>query len=364
MQYRTLGKTGLQVSVIGFGGIKLPEVSTDTAAEALNTALDLGINFIDTARSYRDSEAKIGHAVAHRRHEYILATKSYERSSDGVRRELETSLSLLRTSWIDLYQLHSVSSEGEWQRVMAPGGALSGARKAREEGLIRHIGLSVHRDLHTMRKAITCDEFETIMLCYNAVDSENVGPGILPLARESGKGVIIMKALSGGIMVSPGFEEGKRAGEEDPLVALALRFVAANPNVDVVVTGMRNAAEVRQNARIGAAPLALSKTEEATLMRMLGELRATYRYGQMCLQCGYCQPCPQGVQIPQIFRAWRIRESYPAELKGMADEIIRNLEGSPARCEGCGECLKKCPASLDIPRLLKEAAAALQLPFA
>jgi len=360
MKKRTLGRTGLEVSQSGFGAIKLPEEDEETCAEALNAALDLGINFIDTARNYKDSEAKIGRAVSHRRAEFYLATKSYARTRSDLRRELETSLAELRTDYLDLYQLHSVSNEDAWRQVTAPDGALAEVRRAQDEGLVRHVGITIHRHLGVMEKAVRSGEFETVMLCYSVLDTEHVGPDILPLVQESGLGLIVMKSLSGGMLVSQGFEEGRRAGEEDPLVTACLRYVLSHPAVSCVIPGMRNVHEVRQNVRVGETFVPMTPEEKADLIRRIGEKRGAFRYGQVCLQCGYCQPCPQGINIPAVFRAQMVVESYPDDLKALGYDTYDALAVKPDACEACGECVAKCPAGLDIPERLKEAVRLLE----
>lgn len=357
-----LGRTGLTVGRIGFGAIKLPLVDEDTAAEALHAALDSGITFVDTARNYRDSEAKIGRALAGRRAEFVLATKSSARDASGLRRDLETSLRELRTDRIDLYQLHSVSDGEEWRQVMGRGGALEAVRRAQSEGLVRHVGITIHRDHQVMRAAIASGEFETMMLCYSPIDTEGVGPEILPKVAASGMGLIVMKALSGGMLVSEGFEEGRRPAPdaEDPLVSGALRFVLSHPAVHVVIPGMRNVHEVRQNARLGEGIRPLSESERADLLRAIGRKRKAFRYGQVCLQCGYCQPCPQGVPIPHVLRSHMIVQSYPEPLRAAGIEAYRRLEVGPEACIECGRCVERCPAGLEIPVLLKQAKEALE----
>ncbi len=362
MHRRKLGRTGLSVSQVGFGAIKLPQVSQEQAAEALNTALDLGINFIDTARNYKDSEQKIGRAVGHRREEFYIATKSSARDAAGLRRDLETSLSELGMERVDLYQLHTVSSREHWRQVTSGDGALAAALQARDEGLFTHLGITVHRDLDIMRDAITCGEFETIMVCYSPIDTEGVGPDILPLAGDHDVGVIVMKALSGGMLVSEGFEEGRRPADEDPLVTAVLRYVLSNECVSCVIPGMRNAGEVRQNARVGAGFQEMDDKERADLVGAIAAKGRTYRYGQQCLQCGYCQPCPQGIDIPAVFRAQMTVKSYPEHLQRQGYDLFESLEVDPEECMECGQCAEKCPAGISVPEQLQDAAAALRTP--
>ena len=362
MRKRKLGRTGLEVSQIGFGAIKLREgeVTDEQATEALNTALDLGINFVDTHRGYGDSETKIGRAIAHRRDEFYLATKTHSRDASSLRKDLETSLTELRTERIDLYQFHSVSGEQRFRDVMAPGCALAEARKAQSEGLIDYVGISIHRDLDVMRQAIECGEFDTIMLTHSPLDTEHVGPEILPLAAEKGIGLIIMKALGGGLLVSEGFEEGRRAGREDPLVTRCLRFVLGAQGVSCVIPGMRNADEVRQNVRVGEEFKPLSDDEFRELIQTIGRKRMPFRYDQMCLQCGYCQPCPQGVNVPEIFRAHMMVVSYPDDQKEKGRRLYDSLDVKVDDCVECRTCVEKCPAGLDVPERLKDARRAIE----
>jgi len=350
-----LGPTGMEVAALGFGAIKLHKISPEEATRALNRALDLGINFIDSARGYRDSERKIGVALKRRRDEFILATKSHAGTAAQLRTDLETSLRELQTDYVDLYQLHSVDHDAKWQQVMAPGGAFEAARQAQQQGLVRHVGITMHRAVHEMEQAIICGEFETIMLACNPLDPEGVAGRIMPLARERGMGVIAMKPLSGGMLTMPA--ELKPAGERDPIVAGCLRFILSNPAVSVVIPGVESAAQVEENvATIEESPR-LSDQERRDLITTLGRLGKSYRYGQTCLRCGYCQPCPQGIEIPEVFRALHVAREYPQNLRRLGRELYESLEVRASVCAECGECLPKCPAALPIPERLAEAVA-------
>ncbi len=355
MERRRLGKTGLEVAALGFGAIKLPKISAQDAARALNRALDLGVNFVDTSRTYDDSECKIGCALKHRRGEYILATKSHARDAAGLRQDLETSLRELQTDYVDLFQLHSVSNAAIWQQVMAPGGALEEARRAQEQGLVGHVGLSAHRALPEMEQAINSGRFETIMVAYSPLDSEGVGPRVLPLAGARGMGVIAMKPLAGGHLTAP--DEMKAAGGRDPVVAGCLRFVLSHPAVALAIPGMESAAQVEENVATVEESTRLSDRERDELFAALGRLKKSYRYGQICLRCGYCVPCPQGIAIPEVFRALQMTRAYGPDLKYLGRELYESLEVRASACVACEECVPKCPAGLIIPERLKEAVA-------
>ncbi len=362
MRHRTLGKTGLHVSVVGFGGIKLPDVSEEQACAVLHRALDLGINFIDTARAYGDSEHKIGLVLRERRGECAIATKTVARDADGAMRDLEISLRELQTERLDLWQLHNVMDRGLWEQVTRPDGALAAAKRARAEGLVGHIGISIHRSLYVMREAIQSGEFETILLLYNPLDEEGVAAnGILELAHGQGLGVIIMKALSGGALALPLDDEERDekyrvSGGQwfDPTVRGSLCYVLSHPAVDVVIPGMRFVREVEENVPVGDSQ-ALTDAERDELIQAIGRLRGAYKYEQDCLRCGYClSVCPQGIQIPQVFHAAYAYRHYPEETRNIGFEIYRSLEVSPEECIECEACVEECPAGIPIPQRLKD----------
>ncbi len=353
MQKRPLGRTGIDVGIVGFGAIKLHGIDEQDASSCLNAALDGGVNYIDTARNYRDSEEKIGKAVGHRRDEYFVATKSSARDGKTLTEQLDTSLRNLRTDRIDIFQLHTVSTREAWEQVRAPGGAYEAAVKAREQGKVLHVGVTIHRELQVMREAIASGLFETIMLCYNPLDSENVGAEILPMARAAGMGTIIMKPLSGGQLCAPLEHRRAGLGGPDAIVAGALRFVLQNPNVDCAIPGMQQVREVEENIALAESFAPLSAEEHDELVRLIGQFAGDYRYGQQCLRCGYCQPCPQGVEVPEVLRAGDMLRGYADELKHLALEAWEAIKIGPDACVECENCLDKCPAGINIPDQLK-----------
>ena len=327
MQYRKLGKTGLQVSEIGFGGIPLQRVSPAEAAEVVREALALGINFFDSARGYTDSEAKIGQALqGYPRSEVILASKSGVLGKEEMLRDIEISLRNFGTDYLDLYQLHNLRDPENVARIFAPGGALEGLRQARQEGKIRFIGITGHLPallLDLLKK----EDFDTVQFPFNTVEQDAL-PELLPYALKHDIGTIVMTPLAGGALGRP---------------AAALKYILRH-DLSSAIPGMKSVAEVRENAAASGA--VLGRSEEDELHREKEQLGASF-----CRRCDYCQPCPQGIDIPSLMTLQRYSERY--ELHEWALKRYRLQQAGPGDCLECGECEEKCPYNLPIRELLK-----------
>ncbi len=335
MRYRQLGKTGLWVSAIGFGGIPIQRVDNNTAIQLVNRALNLGINFFDTARGYTDSEAKLGLVLRERQQEAIIATKSMARSREEMARDIEKSLQALGTEYIDLYQVHNVEHPSVLERVLNPGGAVDALLDAKKSGVIKHIGITSHiKEL--FKDALKTGVFETIQLPFNPLESDGI-PEILDLAAAHGAGVIIMKPLAGGAI--------KHA-------ALALQYILEYP-VSTVIPGMDSLQQVEENASVGSRSENLTPAERDKLDREIQEQGATF-----CRRCGYCQPCPQGIDIPLVFLLDGYYTRYG--LTAWAKERYRGMKVQPDACTECKECEDKCPYNLPINQMLVEARARLE----
>ncbi|MFQ5924555.1 MAG: aldo/keto reductase [Dehalococcoidia bacterium] len=237
---RRLGRTDLMVTELGFGAMNIPDVRE--GEETLGKALELGINFIDTARIYRGSEYLIGKVIEGRRRDsFIIATKTPRRSRDGALNDLDKSLKTLGIGKIDLYQLHDVSPV-DWNQVMGKEGAVEGLKEAREQGLIDHIGLTSHT-LEVLEKALDSGEFETVLLKYSPFERET--RRIISRAKERDVGVIVMKPLGGLGMPAT------LRGYETPLdPETLLRYVLSNPSISVVIPGARFPWEVEENVAL------------------------------------------------------------------------------------------------------------------
>jgi uncharacterized protein len=198
MRYYRLGKTGIEVSEVGFGGIPIIRLSTDEAVRVLRRAYDRGITLYDTANMYLDSEEKIGRAFAGLRHQVVLATKTIKRDRVGAEADIEQSLRSLRTDYLDLFQFHQVSQEADYQTLTGPNGALEAVNRAREAGKIKHIGVSSHR-LEMAATLIKTGLFSTIQFPFNFIEEAAQGE-LHPVARQLDVGILAMKPFGGGAL--------------------------------------------------------------------------------------------------------------------------------------------------------------------
>jgi aryl-alcohol dehydrogenase-like predicted oxidoreductase len=248
LRRRRLGATDLMVAELGLGAMDTPTVAE--GEETLHLALDLGIDFIDTARLYQGSEYLIGQVVRARGGDrgVSLASKTISRDRDGAQYEVDRSLGVLGVDRIEMYQLHDVSSLQAWDAVMREGGALEGLQIARARGLISHIGMSSHSP-KVLEKAITCGEFETVMLEYSAFYRE--AEPLMALARARDVGIIVMRPLGGSGRTSSIRTQMKAAGQDVYLTpSMLLRYVLSNPDVSVAIPGVRYPDRVRENVAL------------------------------------------------------------------------------------------------------------------
>lgn len=332
MEKRILGKTNFELSSVGVGGIPLQRVDKDTAVAILREALNQGMNFIDTARGYRESEVLIGHALSILgRDLFFLATKSMVRTYEDMIEEVKISLKILNTDYIDLYQLHNVRTLEDYKVVMGENGALKALKELKEKGIIGQIGISSH-GLDVLDAAIDSKEYATIQFPYNAIERQ--GEPLFEKAKKNNIGVIIMKPLAGGALSK---------GE------LAVRYILENPNISVVIPGMDSVEQVIQNARPAIDRRSLTDEEREILHEEAKSLGT-----QFCRRCGYCAPCTIGIDIPNNF----VFDSYFTRynLQDWAITRFKDMNPKAKDCIECGECEKRCPYNLPIIEMLKEVA--------
>ena len=347
MERRILGRTGWSVSAISFGAIKLPRISLKECEILLNRALDSGINYIDTADCYGDSEEKIGHLLQKRRQEFYLSTKVDERDGPGVRAKLDRCLKRLRTEWIDLLFFHDVRG-GEYERIFAAGG-LEELQKARKKGEIKHLGISIHSNLAMMRQAVESGVFSVLMAAYSALDEDRLTADLLPLAASKGVGLVAMKPLAGGRLgdlPSGGWNQPLFHGESP--AQIALRYVLSNPHIACAIPGMMTLQELQEDLHVAQKPRKLSAQEIKEFMALAADAGKGF-----CRNCGYCLPCPEGIPIPDVFRYESYYRRYG--LKDWAKEQYGVLTSNGQACSDCQTCIEKCPYGVPIPSGLKQA---------
>lgn len=345
MRKRILGKTGWKISVVGFGAIKLPNLSQKECDSLLNRAIDLGINFVDTADCYGDSEEKIGRALDRRRNEFYLSTKVDERDGFGVMKKLERCLQRLKTDWIDLVLFHDVRGS-DYEKIFEKGG-LEALEKAKEQGKVFQIGISIHQSISMMKKAVDSGIFSTLMVAYSAIDEDRLTVDLIPFAHKKRMGVIAMKPLAGGKLAEPlrGWNQQYFRGESP--AQISLRYILTNPHVTCAIPGMTNLKELEENVKVGEDLRNLTSEEIGVFMNWVGEVGKGF-----CRNCGYCLPCPEGIPIPDIFRFESYYERYG--MKRWAVEQYRLLPVKAEACSSCEECLERCPYGVSIPEHLKE----------
>ena len=323
-----LAGTDLEISEIGLGGIPIMSLSKSEAVAVVKHCFDMGITFFDTANMYQTSEDKIGTALKDVRDEVVIATKTASRDAKEAAAHLDLSLQQLKTDWIDLYQLHNVSNQDSLQQVLAPGGAYEAARKARDAGKIRHIGISSH-SIPTALEALKTGLFQTLQFPFNFIENDPADE-LFPFARRHNIGIIGMKPLGGGLL--------ERAD-------LCFGFLQQHSHV-VPIPGVRAKQEADEIIGLYTNPKPLVEADlkdMASIRSVLGE--------KFCHRCEYCMPCEQGVQINSVL-------IFKAAAKRLKPEAVTAWLGSAMetveQCIECGECEDKCPYNLPIADLLKE----------
>jgi predicted aldo/keto reductase-like oxidoreductase len=337
MLYRKLGRTKLMVSCIGFGGLPLAGLDEEGADSVLHTALDCGINFIDTARGYRASESLIGQAISGRRKEYYIATKTKARDENSIMQELEKSLENLKTDTLDLYQVHYVNTLDELKHVLARHGALSVLQKLRREGVIRFIGITAH-DARVLLDAAQTGMFDSVQGAFSYVERTRQMLDLIRYCEESSIGFIVQKPLAGGAIEKAG------AG---------LKWILRHP-VSTVIPGMISMKQVLENTGVADGDLTLTADEREELDAIAGRLDNYF-----CRRCYYCHPvCPENIRIGVILEFYG-KAQYPENLA-----LLRQWYGgfsiNAHNCTECGLCLQECPYGLPIIDMLKASHALLR----
>ncbi len=327
MKQVKFGKSGLKISELGFGGIPIIRLDIHTAVKILRRAYDSGITFYDTANAYRDSEEKIGRAFDGLRDKIVIATKTIMRDGKNATNHLENSLRMLRTDYIDLYQLHQIAQEKDWNAVTAPGGALESVVKAKQEGKVRFIGVTSHNLSMAVRLAKT-GLFSSIQIPFNFIE-DAAKHELFQIAADLGMGMLVMKPFAGGMIDN---------------AEVAFKFLRQFPEV-LPIPGFDSESAVDQVVSFYEKPNIVSEEDLRIMERYRKELGK-----QFCRRCEYCQPCPQGVMITPAM-GYKIVVSRMSPK--VAVEFCRPAMESVKLCTECGECLERCPYELPIQEMLK-----------
>lgn len=326
MRRMRLGKTNLMVGATGFGALPVQRVSFAEAEALLRRALDGGIDYFDTARMYTDSEEKIGRAFSGLRDKVFLATKTHGKTGTEVKDHLETSLKLLRTDYIDVYQCHNPSFLPE------PGGedgVYDALLRAREEGKIRHIGITSH-SMALANRAIASGLYETLQFPFSCLSTgEDIA--LVRRAQAADMGFVAMKALSGGLI-------------SDARAAFA--FIDDIGGV-LPIWGIQRQWELEMFLRMSELPPGMDEQARAAIAALKKELS-----GEFCRGCGYCLPCPAGINIPVAARMGFFLKRAP--VADYTSGEMREMMGRAADCTRCGLCETRCPYHLQPYRLVEK----------
>ena len=322
----TLGKTGITVEKNAFGALPIQRISREEAVKLLRKAYDHGVTFYDTARFYTDSEEKVGEAFEGMREKVYIATKTGASDAEGFWKDLGTSLGNLRTDYVDLYQFHNPAF------CPKPGdgsGLYEAMLEAKEKGMVRHIGITNHR-LNVAEEAIQSGLYETLQFPFSYLATEKE-LGLVEKCARADMGFIAMKALAGGLITNS---------------AAAYAYLAQYENV-LPIWGVQRERELDEFLSYIDNPPVLNEELSAVIAGDREEL-----LGDFCRGCGYCMPCPAGIEINTCARMSLLIRRSPsaAQLTPGAQAMMKKIEN----CLHCGRCKAKCPYGLDTPGLLEK----------
>ncbi len=325
MQKTRLGRTGLMVTRSSFGALPIQRISFDEAKKILLKAYKGGINFYDTARMYTDSEEKLGYAFSDIRKDIIIATKSVATDRKTLLEHLETSLKNMKTDYVDILQLHN---PGVLPDPEDPESSYAGMIEAKKKGMVRFIGITNHR-IKTAIQAVESDLYDTMQFPLNSISSD-IDLELIEICKKKDVGLIAMKAMSGGLITNS---------------ASTFAFLRQFDNV-VPIWGIQREAELDEFLQLEKNPPELTDELWEVIKRDRTELA-----GNFCRACGYCMPCPVGIEIPTQARISLLMRRAPYQ-PFLSHEFKEKME-LINKCIECGQCKNHCPYSIDTPNLLK-----------
>ena len=345
---KMLGNTGFRTKIIGLGAMiyAYKKISVPESDKLLNAMLDMGINYYETARVYKNSEEMLGRVLPKRRDEIFISSKTIKKSKKGALQDIEVSLANLKTDYIDMYMLHDISSLMEYEKAMGKDGALEGIKQAQKEGKIRFIGLTGH-SVQAHRAAIATGEFEVLLMPYNIVAREN--ERVMNLAAEKNIAVMIMKPMAFGGLLKCNADDSAQIQEKFSPEE-CLRFVLSHPGVTLAIPGMNTIDILKENLAIAASFKPLTEGEQNALIAKAERLAGGI--------CGLCRDkpcdkaCPQDVPVSFLVsnRQYANRFVYDTRRQG---DLYAVMQRSYFDCDNCGECEKVCPKNLETGKEVK-----------
>jgi len=373
MQYRTLGKTGKEVSILGFGTMRLPtstnrqqDVIEKESVELIRRAIESGVNYFDTAYPYHGgrSEGVLGKALSSGYRDKVYIADKFPvwllRQKSNFQRLFTEQLKRLKTDRIDFYLMHALNSR-YWDKVKETG-IMEELEKAKDEGLIGHIGFSFHDEADVFKKII--DEYPQWEFCqiqYNYIDVENqAGTWGLEYAASKNLGIVIMEPLRGGQLTAEPPEAIRNiwdtVSDGRSLADRALRFIWDIDTVSVILSGMNSRNQLEENLRLASSVKVNQLTPKDK--SVYADVRRKYQELQPipCTACNYCMPCPSGVHIPEILRLYNERVMYnSSEESQRAYNYVMQSKNRADKCVECGQCEDQCPQGIEIISWLKKA---------
>ncbi len=357
MKYRTLGKTGKKISLLSFGCMRLPN-DEQQAAELISRAVDYGINYFETSPDYCNgtSERKVSLGISGKRDKVYISTKSTVNpgiTGDNTKRSVENSLTALGVDKTDFYQFWGLTWD-QFKYAAVKGGPLDIVRKFQSQGIIDHVGFTSHDSTENVIELMKTGEFESITIHYHILNTKK--EKAIEYANKHGIGIVIMCPIAGGMLARP--SERIRSiipsnAKSSSSAELALRFVFSNPNLTTAASGMENFSDLQKNVETVQNFRSLTTAERKKILKVLDEYQ---KLGdEFCTGCSYCMPCPNGVEIRQIFKLVNYEKIY-----GMHHVAVDAYNKIPPEhradaCTECGECEPKCPYKIPIIAQLKEA---------
>ncbi|MFP4380712.1 MAG: aldo/keto reductase [Candidatus Sumerlaeia bacterium] len=364
MELRDFGKrSGLQVAPVSIGAMRLPEDCVD-AVKLIRHAIDSGMRYIDTSRGYGESEFKLGKALKDGyREKVILSTKcspwikkvrgDEDGSADSVYRSIEESMARLDVDYLDFYQVWNIMNRDCWETATKPGGMVDGIKRAMKDGLVKHTGFTTHDSVENLLEYLPqADWCEILLISYNLLNLDYAP--VMEKAKELGIGTIVMNPVGGGKFAeeSPVLHKLAESVGCESIPELAVRYVLSNPNVDTIINGISKLSDVDGTIK-AAEKGAFSKEQMARIDAWHEEFSRENQH--FCTACGYCMPCPTGINIPKIMGL--VFEDKFLGLKNAAKGGYRWAGKVKAdACIMCGACEKKCTQQLEIIKEMTYAA--------